>query len=139
VERGQGNRPARCQGGSLGGFGHDAGEHVGGGFRSSDDVRVHAESDSEDVSAVVAAPSWAGLAPVARSILVIVWHLLADPSARFTDLGPDWHERKTDCDRKIRAHLCQRQALGLEVTVTPVAALHQTPLTRHVPVSATGS
>jgi transposase len=59
---------------------------------------------------------------VARSILVIVWHLLADPSARFRDLGPDWHERKGDRDRKIRAHLRQLQALGLEVTITPAAA-----------------
>jgi len=58
---------------------------------------------------------------VARSILVIIWHLLADPGARFTDLGPDWHNRKTDRDRKIRAHLRQLQALGLEVTITPAA------------------
>jgi transposase len=59
---------------------------------------------------------------VARSILVIVWHLLSDPSARFTDLGADWHERKGDRDRKIRAHLRQLQALGLDVTITPAAA-----------------
>jgi transposase len=58
---------------------------------------------------------------VARSILVIIWHLLADPEARFTDLGPDWHQRKTDRDRKIRAHLRQLQALGLEVTISPAA------------------
>ncbi len=58
---------------------------------------------------------------VARSILVIIWHLLASPEARFTDLGPDWHDRKADRDRKIRAHLRQLQALGLEVTVTPAA------------------
>jgi transposase len=31
---------------------------------------------------------------VARSILVIVWHLLSDPAARFADLGPDWHTPK---------------------------------------------
>ena len=47
---------------------------------------------------------------VARSILIIIWHLLASPEARFTDLGPDWHERKTDRDRKIRAHLRQLHA-----------------------------
>jgi hypothetical protein len=58
---------------------------------------------------------------VARSILVIIWHLLADPAARFTDLGPDWHQRKADRDRKIRAHLRQLQALGLDVTITPAA------------------
>ena len=27
---------------------------------------------------------------VARSILVIIWHLLKDPAARFTDLGPGY-------------------------------------------------
>ena len=26
---------------------------------------------------------------VARSILVIIWHLLANPEARYADLGPD--------------------------------------------------
>ena len=36
---------------------------------------------------------------VGRSILVIIWHLLSDPEARFADLGPDWHERKADRDR----------------------------------------
>jgi transposase len=58
---------------------------------------------------------------VGRSILVIVWHLLKNPEARFTDLGPDWHLRKTDRDRKIRGHLRQLQALGLDVTITPAA------------------
>ena len=28
---------------------------------------------------------------VARSILVIIWHLLADPAARYTDLGPGYY------------------------------------------------
>ena len=58
---------------------------------------------------------------VGRSILVIIWHLLSDPGARFRDLGPGWHDRKTDRDRKIRAHLRQLQALGLDVTITPAA------------------
>ena len=58
---------------------------------------------------------------VGRPVLVIIWHLLSDPGARFTDLGPGWHERKTDRDRKIRTHLRQLQALGLDVTITPAA------------------
>ena len=57
-----------------------------------------------------------------RSILVIVWHLLASPEARFTDPGPGWHELKAGRDRKIRAHLRGLQALGLDVTLTPAAA-----------------
>jgi transposase len=59
---------------------------------------------------------------VARSVLVIVWHLLNDPAARFRDLGADWHERRGDRDRKIQAHLRQLRALGLDVTITPAAA-----------------
>ena len=60
---------------------------------------------------------------VARSTLIIIWHLLADPEARFADLGPDWHARKTDKDKKTRSHLRQLQALGWDVTLTPRAAL----------------
>ena len=59
---------------------------------------------------------------VARSILVIIWHLLADPSARFVDLGTAWHDTKAGRDRKIQAHLRQLRALGLDVTITPAAA-----------------
>jgi transposase len=58
---------------------------------------------------------------VGRSILVIIWHLLADPEARFADLGPDWHDRKTDRDRKTRSHLRGLKDLGYEVTITPAA------------------
>ena len=39
---------------------------------------------------------------VGRSILVIVWHLLNDPAARYRDLGSDWHARHTDRSRKAR-------------------------------------
>jgi transposase len=59
---------------------------------------------------------------VGRSVLVIIWHLLADPSARFCDLGPRWHDdHGAGRDRKVRNHLRQLRALGLEVTVTPAA------------------
>ena len=30
---------------------------------------------------------------VGRSILVIIWHLLADPEARYTDLGSDFFDK----------------------------------------------
>jgi hypothetical protein len=32
--------------------------------------------------------------------LVIAWHLLSDPAAHFTDLGPDWHHRLAPLRRK---------------------------------------
>ena len=55
---------------------------------------------------------------VARSILVSIWHLLADPAARYTDLGYGYYQARTDTDRKIRNHIRQIQALGFEVTLT---------------------
>jgi transposase len=59
---------------------------------------------------------------VGRSILVIIWHLLADPAARFNDLGPGWHDEQAGRDRRIRSHLRQLKALGLDITINPAAA-----------------
>jgi transposase len=58
---------------------------------------------------------------VARSVLVIIWHLLADPAARFTDLGPGYYQARLDTDRKLRNHIRQIQALGFAVTITKAA------------------
>jgi transposase len=58
---------------------------------------------------------------VARSILVIIWHLLADPAARYTDLGHGYYQARTDTDRKVRNHIHQLQALGFTVTLTKAA------------------
>jgi transposase len=55
---------------------------------------------------------------VARSILVIIWHLLKDPAARFTDLGHGYYQARTDTDRKLRNHIRQIQALGFDITLT---------------------
>jgi transposase len=57
------------------------------------------------------------LVAVARSILVIVWHLLSDPTIRFHDLGVDYHSNRIDKDKKLRNHVRQLQALGYIVTL----------------------
>jgi transposase len=59
------------------------------------------------------------LVAVARSILVIVWHLLSDPTTRFHDLGPDFHTTRVNTDRKIRNLVHQLEALGHTVTLQP--------------------
>jgi transposase len=61
------------------------------------------------------------LVAVARSILVIVWHLLADPTARYHDLGAGYYASRIDKDKKARNHIRQLQALGFAVTLTPAA------------------
>jgi transposase len=67
-----------------------------------------------------AAPS--GPSPgVGRSILIIVWHLLADPGARFHDLGADFYDTRINADRKKRNHVRQLEALGYKVTLEPAA------------------
>jgi len=58
---------------------------------------------------------------VARSILVIIWHLLNDPAARYTDLGPSHYEATIDKNRKARSHIRQLEALGYTVTITQAA------------------
>ena len=57
-------------------------------------------------------------AAAARSIMIIAWHLLADPAARYRDLGPDYYASRTSRDKKIRNHVRGLQALGLTVTIT---------------------
>jgi hypothetical protein len=42
---------------------------------------------------------------IARSILVIIWHLLTDPTIRFHDLGADYHTSRPDKNRKTRNHI----------------------------------
>jgi transposase len=59
---------------------------------------------------------------VARSILIIIWHLLADPAARFKDLGPGYYQARTDKDKKIKNHIRQIEALlGHAITITNAA------------------
>jgi transposase len=52
---------------------------------------------------------------VARSILVIVWRLLADPTVRYHELGTDYYAAKTDKARQVRNHIRHLQALGFTV------------------------
>ena len=50
--------------------------------------------------------------------MIIAWHLLSDPQARYRDLGPDWHTRRTNRDKKIRTHIQALKALGVAVAIT---------------------
>jgi transposase len=56
-----------------------------------------------------------------RSILVIIWHLLSDPAARYTDLGSDFYNTRIDPDRRRRSHVRQLEALGYTVILERAA------------------
>ncbi|MER7820465.1 hypothetical protein [Streptomyces sp. NPDC096153] len=62
------------------------------------------------------------LVAVARSILVSIWHLMNDPTARYRDLGADFHTRNLDPSRKSRELVRQLKALGHDATLPPAAA-----------------
>lgn len=58
---------------------------------------------------------------VGRSMLVIIWHLLADEHAHYTDLGADHFTRHLNPDSRKRNHIRQLEALGYTVTLAPAA------------------
>jgi len=58
---------------------------------------------------------------VGRSMLVIIWHLLADPETHFNDLGADHFTRNVNTELKKRNHIRQLEALGYTVTLEPAA------------------
>jgi transposase len=61
------------------------------------------------------------LVAVARSILVIIWNLLANPADRYRDLGAGYHASRTDTGKKVRSHIRQLEALGYTVALTEAA------------------
>ena len=58
---------------------------------------------------------------VARSILIIIWHVLGDDNATFHDLGPGFYDTRLGTQRAIRNHVQHLQALGYHVTLQPAA------------------
>jgi transposase len=58
---------------------------------------------------------------VGRSILVIVWYLLSDPTVRFHDLGAGFYDARIGPERAKRNHIRQLEALGYKVTLEPAA------------------
>jgi transposase len=58
---------------------------------------------------------------VGRSILIIAWHLLSDPEARFTDLGAGFYDTRRSTAARKRQHIRELEALGYRVTLEPAA------------------
>ena len=62
------------------------------------------------------------LVAVGNSILTIAYHLLSDPEAHFTDLGPDWHERLAPIRRKRQLIAELERLSGKKVLLQETAA-----------------
>ena len=50
-----------------------------------------------------------------------MWHLLADPTAHYRELGTGYYASHIDKDRKTRSHVRQLEALGYTVTLAQAA------------------
>jgi transposase len=66
-------------------------------------------------------PKPKALAAVERSILVIIFHMLDNPTVQFEDLGSDFYTRRIDRNRRTSQLTRQLQALGYTVTLTTAA------------------
>src|SRR5690348_13032936 len=54
---------------------------------------------------------------VGRSMLVIIWHLLADPGTHYAELGSDFYDTRINPERRKRNHIRQLETLGYKVTL----------------------
>ena len=68
-----------------------------------------------------AAAKQRALIAVGNSLLTIAWHLLSDPAAHFTDLGPDWHDRLAPLRRKRQLIAELERLSGKKVTLRDAA------------------
>lgn len=57
---------------------------------------------------------------VAHTLIVIIWHLLAEGST-YDDLGVDYFERRNDADRRQCYLVNELEKLGHTVTLAPAA------------------
>ena len=62
-----------------------------------------------------------GIRLSSRSAAHYWWHLLADPSTRFHDLGANHYDRHINTHTKKRNHVRQLEALGYRVTLESAA------------------
>ena len=57
----------------------------------------------------------------AHTLVVMIWHVLAEPDAVYEDLGADWFTRRDDSAAHTRRLVHQLERLGHHVTLTPAA------------------
>jgi transposase len=65
-------------------------------------------------------PKRKALVATGNSMLTIIHALLSDPAARYTDLGPDYHEQHLHPRRQARSHIHSLQRLGYKVTIQAI-------------------
>jgi transposase len=67
-------------------------------------------------------PKKKALVATGNSMLTIIHALLADPEARYADLGPDYYEQRMNARRQARNHVKSLERLGYNVTIEAINA-----------------
>jgi len=62
-------------------------------------------------------PKKKALVATGNSMLTIIHAMLADPEARYTDLGPDHYDQRMQARRQARNHVKSLERLGYKVTI----------------------
>jgi transposase len=62
-------------------------------------------------------PKKKALVATGNSMLTIIHALLADPEARYTDLGPDYYDQRMHARHQARNHVKSLERLGYKVTI----------------------
>jgi len=65
-------------------------------------------------------PKKKALVATGNSMLTIIHALLADPEARYSDLGAGYYEQRMHVRRQARNHVLGLRRLGYQVTIQPV-------------------
>jgi len=74
-------------------------------------------------------PKKKALVATGNSVLTIVHALLADPAARYLDLGADYYEQRMHTRRQARNHVKSLERLGYKVTIQALSPDTSQPLT----------
>ena len=74
-------------------------------------------------------PKKKALVATGNSVLTIVHALLADPAARYLDLGADYYEQRMHTRRQARNHVKSLERLGYKVTIQALSPDTSQPIT----------
>ena len=74
-------------------------------------------------------PKKKALVATGNSVLTIVHALLADPAARYPDLGADYYEQRMHTRRQARNHVKSLERLGYKVTIQALSPDTSQPIT----------
>jgi transposase len=74
-------------------------------------------------------PKKKALVATGNSMLTIICALLADPAARYLDLGADYYEQRMHTRRQARNHVKSLERLGYKVTIQALSPDTSQPLT----------